>query len=239
MATARDLVEASLREIGVLAGGEAAASADASDGLSALNRLIDSWSNERLTLYTTTRTTWTITANTQSYLVGTSQVVNVSRPTHVDEVRFVDTSLDPDTEFPISELTVEAYASWSQKASTATYPTNYYYNPTYASATISLFPIPTSTTLTGVLYAPAVLGTLASLSTSVSFPPGYERFLIKNLAIELLPSYERQPNPMLVEQARESKTNIKRMNERFRLRDLAFPMDALISANAGYDINQG
>lgn len=43
MATARDLIIAALREIGVLAAGQAARASDAQDALDMLNRMLASW----------------------------------------------------------------------------------------------------------------------------------------------------------------------------------------------------
>lgn len=236
MADARDLVTASLVDLGVLAAGETAQAGDATFALETLNRLMNQWAAEKLQSYTLTRTMWSITANDGDYTVGSGANVNVARPVHVDDVRFIDTSTDPDTEHPMDKLTEEAYAAISQKALTSVYPSKWYYNPTYPNGTLNLWPVPTSATLQGALYAWAVLGTFASLSTSVSLPPAYERMIVKNLAIELAPSYERSPNPLLIEQARDSKAAVKRSNS--RLQDLSFDRGSLIQGGGpgGYSI---
>ena len=71
--TGRDLVSASLRLIGVVASGETPASSEATDGLSALNLLISSWSTDGLLIYAiTAETPLTLTAGDGSYTMGTS-----------------------------------------------------------------------------------------------------------------------------------------------------------------------
>ena len=239
MATALNLIESALTEIGVRAAGETLPADEASDGLVSLNRMIDQWAAERLTIHTVTRTTWTITASDGQYTVGTGANVNVARPVYVDHVNFLDTATDPDTEYPLVPFTEDAWAGVRLKAATAVYPSNYYYNPTHPTGTLDLWPVPTSTTLTGAFYAPTAVAQFAALTTSVSLPPGYERALLKNLAVELLPSYGRQPDPLLIEQARDAKAVIKRANK--RPMDLSLDAAALISGGraGSYDISTG
>jgi len=240
MATARDVIQSSLREIGVLAGGETAGADDAVDGLATLNRLLNLWEAERLRIYTTTRTEWTITASTGQYAVGTGSTVNVARPMFVDHINLQDTSTSPDTETPLSKLTEDQWAAVQFKDQTATLPTHWYYNPTYATGTIDLWPVPTGTTLEGVLYAPTAVAQLAALTTAVSMPPGYEEMLVTALAVRLAPQYGREPSQALKDAAREAKATVLRSNK--RLRDLSFDPGALIGtrgASGSYDIRQG
>jgi len=239
VATAADLIRASLREIGVLAAGEAGSGDDLTDGLDTFNRMLDLWASEKLMIHTTTRTTWTITANQVSYTVGTGANVAVVRPAFVSQVNVIDTSTDPDTEYTLERHTEASWAAVSLKALTATRPTSYYYNPTVATATLWLWPVPTSTTLTGAFYAPQQVGQLALLTTTVTVPLGYAEAIVKNLALKLLPGYERQPNPILIEQARNSLAIIKRANK--RMSDMHLDPAALIGGGSrgGYDINRG
>lgn len=221
----------------MLAAGETATAEDASDALVSLNRLLDQWAAERLQIYTVTRTTWTIAANDGQYSVGASADVNVARPVFIDHVHFVDTSTDPDTESALQPLTEDAWARIEQKALTATLPQAWYYNPTFPTGTLNLWPVPTSATLLGALYAPQAVGAFSALTSSVSLPPGYERMLVKHLALELLPSYEKQPNPVLLEAARESRAVVKAANK--RLMDLSFELAALGRVRSAYDIRLG
>ena len=72
MSTPRDLIHASLREIGVLAGGETASADEATDALSRLNRWIGLWEMEPLAIFTKTRSTFPIVASRGEYLIGPS-----------------------------------------------------------------------------------------------------------------------------------------------------------------------
>lgn len=237
MADVRNIVADALRELGVLAAGEVATADDALSGLAALNRLVDQWAAERLMIYQQTRTVGTVTSGTQTYTVGTGGVVNVARPVYLDWVRFQDTSESPTQEYPLTELTDDAWAQVAQKTLTATLPIYYYYNPTFATGTISLWPVPTSTTLQLVVYAPQQVAEFAGLNTAISLPPGYRRMLVKNLALEMAPSYERPAQPELIQQAIESKTVVKRANT--RIRDLSFDPGVLMNNGRYFDINTG
>lgn len=236
MATAGGLVDDALTEIGVRAAGETLPSSEAQDGLRLLNRMVDSWAAERLTIYTITRTAWTITASDGQYTVGASANVAVARPVYIDHVNFIDTSTDPDKEYPLVKLTEDAWAGIQLKALTATYPQCWYYNPTYPNGTLDLWPVPTSSTLTGALYAPAAVGQFSGLTTTVSLPPGYELALVKNLALQLCPQYGRKADADLIEQARQSKETIKRANK--RISDLTLDAGALIGGHSNYNIYQ-
>lgn len=215
--------------------------ADSSLGLAALNRWIDSIAAQRLQIYELTRTTWTISANDGSYTVGSGGNVNRVRPVFVDHVNFQDTSLSPVTEFQTMQpLTDDAYAAIVLKTQTSPYPQAWWYNPTFPLATLELWPVPTSTTLQGVMYAPTAVAEFANLSTSVSLPPGYQHMIVKCMALELCPSYDIDPNPMLAKQAMDSVATVKRANR--RLLDLSIDSAALIqgrNASAQWSIYQG
>jgi len=235
MATARDVVTDALRELGVLAAGEVASADDELSGLSALNRLIDQWAAERLTIYTITRTTYALVSGTQNYTVGSGGNFNVARPVFVDHVRLLDTAVSPTLESGLVPFTDDAWALVTQKALTSTEPTNYYYNPTFPLGTLTLWPVPTGTTLTGVLYAPQQVAELANLNTAISLPPGYRRMLVKNLALEMSPSYERPSSVDLRVQAAESKMVVKQAN--VRLMDMTLDPAYLGTSSGRYNIN--
>lgn len=241
MATVRDVCTQALQDLMVLGANETMSATDGAFALSKLNTLLDQCTSESLMLYSEVRTTWTIIANDGSYTVGSGGNVNVARPTYVDFVNYIDTSQDPDLEIPLIPLTDQAYAAIQIKALTSKLPNYYYYNLTYPLATLELYPIPTSTTLQGAMYARAQVGEFASLDTSVSLPPGWRRFLITNLALEMAAAFEREPSEVLVRNAMNAKATLKRSN--LRKVDAVLDGGALIGSNRGsstwYDFLSG
>ena len=232
------MITDALLELGVVAAGDAPETIDTDLGLRALNRLVDQWAAERLTIYTVTRSTFAIVSGTQNYTVGSGGTVNIARPVYLDAVRFSDSSTSPAVEHALISYDDTEWQRVAIKTLTAPLPSAYYYNPTYPTGTLSLWPAPTSSTLTGVVYHPQATAEFASLDTAVALPPGYRAMIITNLALELAPSYEKQPHPTLVENARRSLIVIKRANH--RLTELQMPADVLGSVGRfGYDIRNG
>lgn len=225
MATGLDYVTDALREIGILAAGQTPSAEDADDGLTALNDFIDELAAHRLAIYTITRTTWTIASGTSTYSVGSGQTINRARPVYIEKIHYQDTSTDPDTEYQMDPLTDDAYANLSQKDLTSTLPGCWYYNPTYPYGTVILYPVPTSSTLQGVLYAPTAVTEVSSLATELSVPPGYRRMFKKNLALDLCSAFDVTPSAQLVNEAAETLSRVKTAN--LRLMDMAVDSGAL------------
>ena len=238
--TCLELVSNALIDIGVLGQGQTAAGTTANFALGKLNRLIAAWSTNRLLTHKITRVTWTIASGTSTYTVGSGATINIARPSTMNyqgcNVQFIDTSSQATTEIYLNPpLTDDMYQAIQNKSQEATYPTNWYYNPTYTSSaapygTLILWPVPTSSTLTGVFYAPVAATSLA-LADTIALPPGYERFYETNLGAELCTSYPVSDTvyERVRMQARESKGDIEKVNT--RLSDLY--VDAALVPFAG------
>lgn len=231
MAVFSDIAEDALRELGVLAQGEALSADDASGALAAMNRMVDAFAAERLMIFTNTRTLFTITSGQQDYTVGPAGNADVPWPVFPEHVNFEDTAFTPAREFQMMALTNDAWSNIPIKSLQGKYPIWYYFNATFPLATIQLWPVPTSSTLRGVLYAPQQWNEFAGLTTPVSLPPGYRRMLVKNLAMELAPSYSRQTSPELRQQAQESLAVVKRSNT--SLQDMSVDAAALVQGQSG------
>lgn len=239
--TVSDLVSNALIDIGVLGQGQTAGGSTANFALGKLNRLIDSWKNNRLLVFTITRVTWTISSGTATYTVGSSATINIARPPTMNmqgcSVAFIDTASQATTEMPLEMATDDIYQAIQNKSQSGTYPTTWYYNPTYTSTaspygTLSLWPVPSSTTLTGVLYAPVAAATVA-LADTLALPPGYERFYETNLGLELCTSYPVSDTvyARLKRQADESQAELEKVNTRLSdlMVDLALVPQAITS----------
>lgn len=236
--TARNLITRALRRIGIVGAGQTASSEDASDGLDLLNAMLDSFATERLLVPCIERTTWSLVSGTASYTVGAGGDVDIVRPVFVEDIRFIDTSQDPDIELGLGPmLTDQSYATIPQKAATSTYPTRVYYNPTFTGTglgTITFWPVPTSATLLGVIYAPTALTQIVSLNTTLLLQPGYRWFLQEQLAAFAAPEFGVSLPAELRESARDAKANIKRAN--IRLIEQATFEGAMLSGCGQYNI---
>ncbi len=179
---------------------------------------------ERLAIYQVVSSPFTIVSSKVSYSVGIGGDINIARPVYLQNLTFTDSAVQPPFERPIVMLTDDAWALIPIKTLTGPYPTYGYYNPTFNTgglATLNLWMIPTSSTLTGNIYAAGAVTRFGSLSDTIALPPGYNRFLRDNLAVELAGELrENVPiDPNLIRSAAQSKANIKRAN--IRLQDMA------------------
>jgi hypothetical protein len=231
-----DLVTDALNEIGLLASGETATADDGWVGLRALNRMVDAWKAERVFIYQVARSTWSIVSGTGSYTVGTGGNVNIVRPVRIDSIAISDSSITPPYEIPLRMMTDADYAGIRIKTQQALRPSAAWYNLTFPTATLVFWPVPTSSTLLGVLYAPQAVDEFAALADTVILPPGYRRMIVKNLGLELAPQYGATVSPQLERlerQAQDSFAVVVRANK--RLQDLKFEPGALMSRRL-YDI---
>lgn len=213
MSTVLDLITDAMTEIGVKAAGEVPEAADANDGLRSLNRMVNAWKAEKVFIYTNTATTKAITPNDGTYTVGIGGDINVLRPLHLTSVNISDAVTTPPYEMSLRMMTDQDWAEVRIKTQTAYRPQAAYYNLTYPLATLELWPVPTSSTLSIVLYAPEAVAEFTGLSQTVSLPPGYERMIVKNLALEIAPQYSVTPTPQLERQAQDALAVVLRANK--------------------------
>ena len=233
--TVEDLITAALRRIRVISGSDAPDGDTEVDALARFNDWIDDLKNENLMVYARLRTLWTL-SSVASYSVGTGGAVNIGRPTNaldIENIGFVDNSFSTPTEIMLGPpLTEDAYAAIPQKTATSSYPIAWYYNPTYPLGALKPWPIPTSSTLQGVIYTGIGVDEF-TLPTVLSLPPGYRRFLRDGLAIELFPEFPSSDTsklPMLAASRDEARDNIKRTNT--RLWDLTPPDSTMLFRQA-------
>lgn len=233
--TGRELVTASLRLIGAVAPGESLNAAEATDALAAVNRMISSWSLESLMIYTRVREEFTLTANDQSYTMGSGADFNTTRPVKIEEATIELQNQSPMVEVPLRIL--RNAKEWSEicaKESTAEVSQYLYVYGSYPNETLELYPKPTYAHKL-VLYSWKPLTAIASLTDSLSFPPGYERALVYNAAIELSPEYGKPVSDAIALVAVDSKAAIKRQNHKPEY----LKCDSALVSRGHYDINLG
>lgn len=230
MATARDLIKGSLRLIGAIATGETPSADEQADGLSALNDMLASWSNERLLVPTRTREELSVSASPVT--IGDGATLDTERPLSVDAA----TVLIGAVEYPLEILSPERWQAISQKDLTSSIPTSLFIEGTFPNETLNLWPAPAGS-VTLVLYSWKAMTSIATANTTLSFPDGYLRALRYNLAVELAPEYGRVVTQEVAMIAREAKANIKRMNKR----PVTVVSDALGIAGCGpsFDLIKG
>ena len=236
--TANDLIERTLKTIGVLASGETPSAGDAADAFVILNGMVDSWGTQRLTVYTTARTAFDLTASTQDYTIGTGGTFNIARPVWIVAASIIpdkDASSAQKIELPItSALNTTEWQQVAIKGTTSTYPLEFYYDKAWTAglATISVWAVPSTSSSQLALYTPTALVQFADRTTDYTFPPGYEEALRYQLAMRLAPEFGRSISQEVHALAQDTFGNIKRANGSME----TLGIDAALSAKGGrYD----
>ena len=231
--TGRELVTAALRLIGAVAPGESLDAAEATDGLASINRMLDSWSNEGLTIHAVTgESPLTLTAGDASVTLGASGDIT-TRPMTIEKAVIRNGTTDY---APLRVMTASEYAAISDK-SVQSIPDSVYDDGGYPQRTLTLYPVPSSSSYSLVLFAKRQLSQIATLDTDVSFPPGYERALIFNGACELAPEYGKAIPDYVFAAANDSKAVLKRAN--YKPGYLSIDDVPAYARRGGFDINTG
>lgn len=190
--TAGDLIQSALIMTGALAQGEAPSSADATDALSRLNRMVSGWKNQRLTCWVTVRNVHSLVGSQQQYTIGSGGDFDQQRPQWISYAGLILTNTSPETEIPLTIWTVKDWFLQSVKAQISTQPTAIYYESNFPSSgadaglgTVYVWPVPTEVNDIA-LYCPLALDEFADLTTEYELAPGYEDALEYNLAVRLI-----------------------------------------------------
>jgi hypothetical protein len=209
MTTAKDQITSALRLIGQLAEGETATAATLNDALDAFNQMLDSWSTERLSIYATQDQVFTWPANTATRTIGPSGDFMGVRPISLDDSTYFNDSAGVSS--GISIINQQQYNGIAVKTATSTDPQVLWINMDMPDATMTVYPVPTSS-LEFHIVSVDELSQPATLTTTLSFPPGYKRAFKFNLACEIAAEFGVEPPASVQRLAMVSKRNLKRQN---------------------------
>lgn len=210
MATAGDQINRALRLLGVLAEGETPSAATSNDALVALNQMIDSWNTERLSVFSTQDQVFNWPDGVITRTLGPTGDFVGNRPILLDDATYYR---DPGTNvsFGIKFINQQQYDGIAVKTVTSTYPQVIWVNMEHPNISMTIYPKPTRE-LEWHFVSVDELSNPATLSTDLTFPPGYLRAFTYNLAIELAPEFGVEPSPQVQRIAMTSKRNLKRIN---------------------------
>jgi hypothetical protein len=208
MATAGDIIYSSLRLIGQLAEGETPSASTASDALEAMNTMIDSWSIERLSVFSTQDQVFTWAANQSTRTLGPTGDFVGNRPVLLDDSTYYVVN---NLSYGLVFVNEDQYNGIALKSSTSTLPQVLWVNMKMPDIEMKIWPVPTQA-LAFHAVSVNVLTQPATLATTLSLPPGYLRAFKYNLACEIAAEFGIEPPPRVSRLADVSKKNIKRIN---------------------------
>lgn len=208
-ATAIQIITRALRSINVLGADETPSADMASDAFDSLNDMLAAWANERLMIYQLVLEGFNLTVGQASYTIGPAGDFSTVRPISVDNAYIRWQGLD----YPVGIVTTEQYDNIPLKTIQTQMPCVMLLDPGFPLSTIKLWPTPADNTAQLFLESRKPFTEFTAYNQQVNMPPGYERALRYNLAMELIPEYGPVPSSaQLARMAATSKKAIKRVN---------------------------
>lgn len=211
---ASTLITNALLELGVIAANETAAAADATLGLSLLNRIIDSWSTREVFIYTVSIAQYTLVPSQQTYTIGPGGNFDTTRPTRILNANIILTSVTPNVRVPLQLINDDQWASIAVQNVNTTIPTKLYYDGGFnanGQGTLFFWGVPTAANSVE-LFTPQLLTAPASLSTTIYFPPGYEEALTLTLAERMCGPFNKVRPPSLIQDAMKARAAVIGLN---------------------------
>jgi len=232
--TAGDQINGALRLIGQLAEGETPSAATSQDALTAMNQMIDSWSIERLAVFSTQDQVFMWPPGAISRTLGPTGDFVGNRPVLLDDSTYFR---DPanNISFGIKILNQQQYNGIAVKTVTSTYPQVMWINMNYPDIEMYIYPVPTKV-LEWHFVSVSELTQPATLATVLSFPPGYLRAFRYCLACEIAAEFGVEPSPQVSRIAMTSKRNLKRINNPDDIMSLPY---SIVASRQRYNIFAG
>jgi hypothetical protein len=207
--TAGELIKSSLRLIGAIGTSEVPTADEYTDGLNALNDLLETWSTQNLAVYGSADVTFNTVAGTATYTIGPTGAWVTDRPVRINDSPICTFG---GVGFPIDLVGQADYDLIPLKTQQQPIVEQMLYVNDSPNGIITLWPVP-SGIVPITMNIDRVLTQVASSATVMSFPPGYLLALRYNLGILLAPDYGRQVAPEVLAVAQSSFANVKRANK--------------------------
>ena len=191
--------------------GDSLDSAEQGYYLSRMNSMLDSWSLERMMIYSLSQTSFALTASQGLYTIGSGGNFNMTRPNKIVDPCFIRDSDGFDQ--PLQLLNAQSYGRIVDKTADGSWPIYLFYDFGYSAtstASIRLWPEPDSG-LTLFINTLQPLQNFSSMSVSVQLPPGYQRAIETNFGVETAPGFVTLDKE-IIKIAKDSKAIIKGQN---------------------------
>lgn len=209
MTTVLDIITEALQEANIIAADEVPNASDGQKGFRVLNRMLAADTTENMMIFNNVSEVFTLTSQ-QTYTMGAGGDFNTTRPVEITAIYVRDTN---GNDIPVQMVSYEEYASIISKPVTSSIPLVAWCNASFPLYDITLWPVPASTTWRLVVWSWKAFTSYTSVTDAVTLPPGYEDYMVYNLAQRLCISYGRPVPAELSAMARDSKAVVKRINE--------------------------
>ena len=215
--TAGNLIVEALHQIAVYAHNETPTDSDMEQGLTILNDMLDSWSNESLTCYAILEQTGTLIAGVSSYTIGPGGAFNMTRPLRLIEGPGAAYSQDVNgNNYYINVVPRNEWNLIGNRTSVmnSNFVFTMFYDPQFPLGVINVYPQPNQG---AQMFWDSYLQLtdFTTIYQAVNLPPGYKKAIQDSLALMFWPYWKTgEPSQRIVGGAAISKGNIKRTNIR-------------------------
>jgi len=207
MATPSTMILTALQKIGEKPVGGTLNANEQTEYLQRLNQMLELWDTDGIICYATQTDSKALTAGDGIYTIGSGGDINVPWPVHIESAYTIDGA---GVTHGMDIVGNDEWAQITLKNLGNGYPTKLWYDNSFPLGTIYLWMLPLGG-LTLYITSYQRLQSFPLISTTVSLPPGYEKAIIDNLAIDLAMGLT-EPSPTLVKAADKGLAMIKRNN---------------------------
>ena len=201
MAIASEIMYSAATIAGIIGAGETPTTDETAVMLARLQRLLDSWSAEELTMFSTRTASITLSSGTVSY------AISGARPVKVLSADAVVGGIG----FPVEVVGPDGFAAFPGKSDTSAQTKVVMCDYAFPTPNAIVGPIPGASGVMN-LYCTVALPTLAAVGTTLSAPEGYLAALEWSLAVELCPAFGRAVDPTIAAIANQRYTALKNLN---------------------------
>ena len=183
--TARQMIYRACRHLGYAFQGATIPPDLESDALSALNAMIESWNLNRWLVPWQEIQTYALTASQTEFTIGAGGDFDGPRPLRIEQANVIINTYSPVLRKPVD---IVDFRQWSavQVQEVAAIPNLLYYDGAFTSGLGKIYLWPQANQAYELeLYQWHALDSFTTVTTSLNPPPGYERALTFNLAVEI------------------------------------------------------
>jgi hypothetical protein len=205
-----DLIQSAGLEAAIFGAGDRLTPQDLAWGLEKLQRLIDSYAAIRDLIFNVSFSLFNLQANHSPHTIGPGGDFNVPiRPTKIVSANFVlnGSSANPVDSPRLRIRDNQWWAAQPLKSLVSSICTDLFYDPAVPLGNCNFWPI-CNTVAPARLELWSSLPQAIDLQTQMAFPQGYWDLIVKNLAVELCSSYDKDPKPVLVQSAQRALSTV-------------------------------
>jgi hypothetical protein len=214
--TVNDLIAATLKLIGAIAGVETPSPDQQNDALARLNDMLDAWAANSLTIFQVVPTEYPLVSGQQTYTIGKGAGANFNavRPSWIQRAGIISTATTPQFELPMRILNSDEWSEITIKSVPSTLSWYLWYDYAFPNGNIRIWPIPSVSSLKLALYVPTPVTRFTTVTAPLAYPPGWSEALRYNLAVRLCPEWGRPIDPVVAAIAQQSLATLERSNTR-------------------------